>query len=138
MDTSFTIDKNSFSEVYYYISQMHPENKQKISYKFIEYISENKNDSYIPYHLRANDISSFSKDARTILSIMFRLYFCSDEKRKALLDEDNMKLNEMYKVFAQEEKKVEFKLEENKLVETKKEDLFTRIIKKIKELLFNK
>lgn len=65
--------KNAFSEVYLIIENMHPNIKEKISIKFIEFLRKNKNDNYIPDPLKINlqNTDNLMKETKIVLAIMY-------------------------------------------------------------------
>ena len=65
--------KNAFSEVYLIIENMHPNIKEKISIKFVEFLRKNKNDNYIPDPLKINlqNTDNLMKETKIVLAIMY-------------------------------------------------------------------
>lgn len=76
----------AFSEVYDIINHLDTKLYKKIPISFIEMIKQNKDDTYHPqidYSISINR-QELLKDTRTILSLIYRDYICSDEKREEL------------------------------------------------------
>lgn len=65
--------KNAFSEVYLIIENMHPNIRNKINAKFIEFLKKNKNDNYIPDSSKINlqNSDNLMKETKIVLAIMY-------------------------------------------------------------------
>lgn len=130
----------SFSEVYDIITHFDGNLYSKISPNFIEMVKQNKDDSYIAninYSININE-QNLLKETRVILSLIYRDYICSKEKRQELIYKDNIELKtheeEMRKKYNvdyvfKSRKKVE-EPQQMEMVEYK-ESILMKIIKRI-------
>ena len=126
----------AFSEVYDIINHLDTKLYNRIPMGFIEMIKANKDNTYQPkidYNISINR-QKLLKDTRTILSLIYRDYICSDEKRKELKYNDIMELKK-----EQEENAIEFNYDD--IFKKKKQDasinLNTEIVE-YKENIFKK
>ena len=142
------INEISFSEAYDIILHMDTELVKKIPEKFIKFVEQNKAEDYktnIDYSKSINQ-QELQKGTRVILSIIYRDYLCSSEKKKELMqnDEDELKrieqeLREKYSpdnLFRKREQ-VEETNEDTEcryLVEYKEENIFRKILRKLKSI----
>lgn len=144
------INEISFSEVYEIILHMDKELVKKIPEKFINFIKQNKKDDYITNidYTKSINEQEFQRGTRVILSIIYRDYLCSDEKKKELMQNDNIELRKIEEELREKynpdnlfEKKniVVEKTKENteckELVGYKEENFLKRILRKIVSLL---
>ncbi len=126
------INEISFSEVYEIILHMDKELVNKIPQKFISFIKQNKKDDYvtnIDYTKNINE-QELQKGTRVILSIIYRDYLCSDEKKKELMQNDNIELRKIEEEL-REKYNIDnlFKRKNNKL-EVEEKQLIVNIQKK--------
>lgn len=91
------INEIIFSEVYEIILHMDKELVKKIPVQFINFIKQNKKDNYvtsIDYTKSINE-QELQRGTRVILSIIYRDYLCDDEKKKELMQNDNIELKKI-------------------------------------------
>ena len=135
------INEISFSEAYDIILHMDKELVKKIPENFIKFVEQNKAEDYktnIDYNKSINQ-QELQKGTRVILSIIYRDYLCSSEKKKELMknDEDELKrieqeLREKYNpdnLFKKKEK-IEETTECVEIIEYKEENFLIKLIKK--------
>ena len=91
--------KQSLSELNMIFSYMDEEYISKIPEKIIDFIKVNMDSTYIPQIDRNTPINEqkIKKDTKTLLSVFYRYYWCDDETRKRLLEEDKKELVEYRK-----------------------------------------
>lgn len=88
------INEISFSQAYDIILHMDKELVKKIPEKFIKFVEQNKAEDYktnIDYSKSINQ-QELQKGTRVILSIIYRDYLCSSEKKKELMQNDEEEL----------------------------------------------
>lgn len=132
----------AFSEVYDIINHLDTKLYKRIPISFIELIKENKDNTYYPqidYSISINK-QQLLKDTRTILSLIYRDYICSDEKREELKYNDIIEFRKYQEenaigfnyddIFKKKKEEVAVNLN-NEMVEYK-EKFFTKVISKIK------
>ena len=86
----------AFSEVYDIINHFEKRIYNKIPTRFIEMIKANKDNSYQPqidYSISINK-QKLLKETRIILSLIYRDYICSNEKREELKYNDMIEIKE--------------------------------------------
>ena len=115
----------------------------KIPSKLKQFICDNMDKNYIP-NINVNKKLSeqdINQDTKILLSLIYRNYWCGEEKRKILLEKETIRENEKNKkydyneFFFKKKKNVkEEKTENNKLI-LKKERFLEKILKKIKEII---
>lgn len=88
--------RNAYSEVLYLINNMQPENKNRIPKKFIEFLEDNKNYDYKISDISLENANSLKKETKIVLSIIYRYYFCSQEEKIKMQENDEKALNELY------------------------------------------
>ena len=97
------IDKEALAEVDVIIEMMSEENAAKIPNAVKSFVKAKKSAEYVP-KIRT-DVplyrQTLKEDTRTICSLLYRNYLCTEEERKRLEKKDE-------EVFAQEAKKYEF------------------------------
>lgn len=84
----------SYSEVYDIIKHLDKKLYNKIPTGFIEMLKENMDKNYnveIDYNKSINK-QKLLKDTKIILSIIYRDYLCSEEKKKELIEKDKADL----------------------------------------------
>ena len=135
------INEISFSEVYDIILHMDKELVKKIPEKFIKFVEQNKAEDYktnIDYSKSINQ-QELQKGTRVILSIIYRDYLCSSEKKKELMqnDEDELKrieqkLREKYNLdnLFKKKEKIEEITKCVEIIEYKAENFLIKLIKK--------
>ena len=82
--------KQSLSEVNTILNLMGIEYISKLPNKLIKFIKENMDNSYVSninINVPINE-QPIKKDAKILLSLIYRNYWCSSEKKKQLLEED--------------------------------------------------
>ena len=142
----------SLKEVYTVLSYMSENNIKKISNKTIEFIKNNMDDTYVPNISKDIPISEqeLSKDAKVLLSLLYRNYLCDKEMKELLEKEDIAALKEQEKIvkekynpdnlFAKEEIK---EIKEDNKQEVQQEyhlveyriPFYKKILKRIKKIL---
>lgn len=126
----------AFSEVYDIINHLDTKLYKKIPISFIEMIKENKDDTYHPqidYSISINR-QELLKDTRTILSLIYRDYICSDEKREELRYNDIIEFRKY-----QEENAIGFNYDD--IFKKRKEETATNLNNEVvvyKESIFKK
>lgn len=142
--------KQSLKEIDVILSLMGREYINKIPDKLIKFIKENMDDSYICNINVYTPINqqSLKNNTRILLSLIYRNYWCSEEKKKELMEQDfclkreyERKVYEKYspeKLFKHKERmdvKEEEKINTLAMVEYK-ENWLNRIINKIKSIFY--
>ena len=151
------ISKICFNETYDIIHHLEPNLYYKIPQKFLNYIEKNMKENYkvnIDYTKSINE-QKLQEDTRVLLSLIYRDYLCDKEKRDELIKKDNLELEKIEKekkekynpekIFGNntnfkeelEEKKEENIVENNINLIKYKENIFLKLINKIKRI-FNK
>lgn len=143
------IDKRVFNEVKATIEILEDSLKQKIPQSFMDFLENNKCKNYFfEYDINKGiDEQDYIEDTKTMITIMYRDYFCSEEERKNLdiiLEENEKKYQEeikekynIEKIFQRtKEYKFENKIENNELV-VYKETFAMKLLNKIKSF-FNR
>lgn len=128
----------SFTETYDIVMHLEKSLYNKIPNSFIQMLKDNKDDNYkvnIDYSKNINE-QVLLKDTRVILSLIYRDYICSKEKRQELIEKDKIelkeyeeRLNEKYDIenIFENRKKAQ---EQTQMVEYK-ETFFKKLINKI-------
>ena len=135
----------AFSEVYDIINHLDTKLYNRIPTSFIEMIKENKDNTYQPqidYRISINK-QKLLRDTRTILSLIYRDYICSVQKREELKYNDIMELKKEQEENAIElnhedifkKKKQDVSINLNTEIVEYKENIFKRIINFIRKLL---
>ena len=141
------LTSQSFSEVYDIINHLEKNLYDRIPQSFIDLIKQNLSNKYvskIDYNKSINE-QEISREARSILAIIYRDFICSNDKKEELQRRDQQELkvqeskifNNEYVFKNKESKKivVEQSVEQkNLLVKVKKESILTKIINFIKKL----
>ena len=86
--------EQAYVEVSEILNHLNKDLYSKIPTTFINFINNNKDSNYKPnldFSKNIND-QSLLNDTRTILSIIYRDYLCTPEKKKELLDKDRESL----------------------------------------------
>ena len=75
-------------------SYMDPEEVQKVPEKILDFINNHYDKNYIPQIDQDIPLDSqeIKKDTKIMLSIFYRYYWCENEKRERLLEEDRKAL----------------------------------------------
>lgn len=139
----------SFTEVYNIITHMDKKLYDKIPKSFIEMLENCKDYDYevnIDYSKSINE-QELLHETRAILSLIYRDYICTPEKRKELVEEDNEELkkeeeilqgkynidfNKRTQMMRNKNTEDERKIKNTYMVEVKKEKWYEKIINKIK------
>lgn len=137
----------AFAEVYNIIEHTNEDLRKKIPQKFIELLEKNRDLNYpvnIDYSKNIQE-QKLLKETEVILSLIYRDYLVSDEKRKELVEQDKKQIEEEQnkykfdydKVFAKVEKKKKENdiTREKQLIEMQEENFFSKIMKKIYDIL---
>lgn len=86
----------AFSQVYLVINQLEKVNYEKISKKFIEFVDKNRDINYNENINLLSNPDKLTKEARTLISIMYRMYFCSKEEKSIKEERDKLEISEKY------------------------------------------
>ena len=142
------INEISFSEVYEIILHMDKELVKKIPVQFINFIKQNKKDDYITNidYTKSINEQELQRGTRIILSIIYRDYLCNDEKKKELMQSDNLELRKIEEELREKynpdnlfkKKNNELKVEENQLIVNENKRWFQKIFENIKKILKRK
>lgn len=142
--------KIAFYEVNEIIENMPITLSNKIPKSFKDFIKENKIKEYDFKFTKKDSLSNveLTKEAKTVLSLIYRNYLTSEEKKKELyiqdreiIESNNKKRQEQYSyenLFKNDREKNEEKYPEqsqsieNAMIEYKKENIITKIFNKIK------
>lgn len=138
--------KQSLTEINTILSLMGMEYINKLPKKLIKFIKENMDNSYIS-NIDVNtpiNEQQLKKDTKILLSLIYRNYWCSEEKKKELLEEDaylkserEKEIREKYNpdnIFKNKQQKIvseESAVNNVSMVEYK-ESIFKKILNKIK------
>ena len=138
----------SYSEVYDIIKHLDKKLYNKIPTGFIEMLKENMDNNYnveIDYNKSINE-QKLLKDTKIILSIIYRDYLCSEEKKKELIEKDKADLVRYEKELRERynpDKIFKNRIQENNTEKTKenitamveyKESIFLKIIEFFKKI----
>lgn len=138
--------KQSLKEVNTILNYMGKEYINKLPYKLVNFINENMDITYISninVNIPINE-QTIKKDTKILLSLIYRNYWCDEEKKKKLIekdayfkDEHEKKIREKYNpdnVFKDKQQKVvnEESAVNNVSIVEYKESLFKKILNKIK------
>lgn len=137
----------SFCEVYDILQHLDIKLYRKIPKSFIKFIDENRDKEYkvnIDYYNSINN-QNLQRGTRIILSVIYRDYLCSKEKRDKLINNDKIELknkkeilNEKYSVdniFKNRKHIIEATKTENVSMLKYKKSLFSKILNKIEKIL---
>ena len=82
--------KQSLTEINTIINYMDIENVRKIPQKFIEFIKQNMDSTYIPNISKNIPINeqNIKKDTKILLSLIYRDYLCEADKKKQLIQNE--------------------------------------------------
>lgn len=149
----------AFKEVYILINDLSPELYLRIPKNFIEIVKSNMDEDY-DITLEELNTNGYMEETETLMSLIFRDFICSDELNEKLIEYDKNQVEqeiERYNnIFGNEEnansnetenvKQVneienesnEEKIEETSLVVVKEENIFVKILNKIKSLFKRK
>ena len=138
----------SYSEVYDIIKHLDKKLYNKIPTGFIEMLRENMDNNYnveIDYNKSINE-QKLLKDTKIILSIIYRDYLCSEEKKKELIEKDKADLvryeNELREKY-NPDKIFKNRIQENNTEKTRenttamveyKENIFLKLIEFLKKI----
>ena len=87
----------SFYEISEILRYMPMEYNKKLPEKFKNLINENKiNNGFVYNRDKTLDNQEILHDTKIILSILYRMYWCLDEKRRELEEEDNKILEDKF------------------------------------------
>lgn len=120
-------------------AHMEEEDQEKVPQKFIDVLKENASKNYVPnidYSKRLVEMD-LSEEARGILGVMFRHYWCPEEKKSDFEKRISQNEIEFQKIIREKynpngifsnTENIEEITENYSLVEVKKESIFRRII----------
>lgn len=127
----------AYTEVANILKYLEKEYKEKIPQEIVDYINENS----LEYSMCFDSKGDFklSELAKEILCYLNLEYWCTEKEKKELIEKyknNEEKLSDIYNVNKIFEKKRKYnrKKEENTMIQIK-ENLFTKIIKKLKKIL---
>lgn len=82
--------RQSLTELNTIIHYMDIEYLKKLPQKFIEFVNLNMDKDYIPNIDKNTPINEqkLKEDTKVLLSLLYRNYWCDDEKKRALIQED--------------------------------------------------
>jgi len=136
--------KQSFSETYDIVMHLEKSLYSKIPNSFIQMLKDNKDDNYkvnIDYSKNINE-QNLLKDTRIILSLIYRDYICSKEKRQELIERDKIELkeyeeslNEKYDIENIFENRKKSQIQEQTQMIEYKETIFKKIINRLLRFL---
>lgn len=140
---------NSFTEVYYILQNTERELVNKIPLKFVNFLKDNMNSSYIP-NIKTDvpiDQQNILEETEAILSLIYRSYWATDEEKKEfaindkkdfinneILKKENYKGKDIYNLFKNKENLNDIVLLDS-LVTIKKENFIKKIFNKILKIL---
>ena len=140
----------AFKEVYILINDLSPELYLRIPKNFIEILKGNMDEDY-DITLEELNTNGYMEETETLMSLIFRDFICSDELNEKLIEYDKnqveQELERYNNIFGNEEKIAsieienesnEEKIEETSLVVVKEENIFVKILNKIKSLFKRK
>lgn len=140
---------NSFTEVYYILQNTERELVNKIPLKFVNFLKDNMNSSYIPNIKTDVPINqqNILEETEAILSLIYRSYWATDEEKKEfaindkkdfinneILKKENYKGKDIYNLFKNKENLNDIVLLDS-LVTIKKENFIKKIFNKILKIL---
>lgn len=136
---------NNLKEVYVVLEKL--EILKKLPNKFVQFIIENKNDEYKFEYDNNKQLmeQNISEESKQILTLIYQDFLCtkeqSDELNKILIQNEKREQEELSQKYSYEklfpEQKENQTLQENTQMIEFKENIFQKIIKKIK-IIFNK
>jgi hypothetical protein len=140
---------NSFTEVYCILQNTEMELVNKIPLKFVNFLKDNMNSSYIP-NIKTDvpiDKQNLLKETESILSLIYRSYWATDEEKKEfaindkknfidneILKKENYKGKDIYNLFKNKENLNDIVLPDS-LVTIKKENFIKKFFNKILKIL---
>ena len=142
----------SFSEVYDIIMHLEKDLYNKIPNGFMQMIKQNRDLNYVVNLDYSKDINDqeLLRETRVILSLIYRDYLCSDEKRKTIIEKDKVELKQyeeeikrkydIEKIF-DKKRSEEDRVEHQQIpkadlpIEVKEKTFFKKIINKILSIL---
>lgn len=131
--------KYSFYEISEILLNIPIEYSKKVPEKFKTLINDNKIDNGFVYNKdKTLNKQEILHDTKILLSIMYRNYWCTDEIRKKLEEEDNKILKEKFsytELFKENSKLNDYKNIENKFLEPAKEQRYYKLINLIKKFI---
>ena len=133
--------KEAVVEVLGLINEMEETEKSKIPSEIIQFFEENKSETYKPDINYSDDIRKLKLKEKTkeILAGLYIDYFCDEDKKQGYINKirmNDIKRQEMLKQKYDVDDMFNNRVKQNSLiVQTKKERIFAKFIKKIKEVL---
>jgi len=129
----------TFYEISEILRHLPKEYNEKLPKNLKKLISENKISNGFTYDKdKTLDKQEMLPDTKVLLSILYRTYWCSEEKRRKLEEEDNKILNEKYSydnLFKEKNEADISNKEESNYLEIVQEKWYQKIIKVIKKIL---
>ena len=86
----------AFSELIYIINNMSKANRDKIPEEFIEFLKQNKDESYVPQNISLSNKDSLKRETKIMIAIMYRDYFMSEKERNKIEFKDKLTLEKIY------------------------------------------
>ena len=149
--------KKAFVEVLHIIENLSENNKKKIPTKLIQFMQKNKLENYnvnLPENALEHE-ELLSKETKTILTLIYRDYFCAEEERAELdkkilentkvLEEDKRKQYDIDTIFNKNKKEkknndeIEVNHERNKeLVKYDELNRYKKFVLLLKKIFFKK
>lgn len=133
--------KYCFFEISEILKYMPSEYNKKLPENFVSLINENKISNGFSYDKEKTlENQKMLKDTKVLLSILYRNYWCSEEKRRELEEYDNNILKQRYNpdnIFKNRNQKENITKNEVAIVEYK-ESILKKIINKIKDIFKRK
>jgi len=146
------IQSRALSEVYEVLQNSEELVINNIPTKFIDFIKNNKDNTYIPniYFSNKNWTDSLSNEAKTVMALIYRDFLASDEERKKIIENEKVELEQfkkekyekynpdkIFKVKKESMSQVELEnnANNNQLVDISKEKWYKKILRKLFYLL---
>lgn len=136
-----------YKDVYTIIEMMAPEMKNRINKNFINFLKENQDKEFEGTINKKIPIKNqeLREEVKLMLSLIYISYFCTEEKKKEILELESYNVNEFYNrdIFKDLKEKSKKNIQadqekENTLEITEYKDNFlNRIFRKIRSIFFN-
>lgn len=141
--------KLALVEVDAIIENMNISEKEKISFKFREFVKQKKDKDYI-FNIDTNkkwSEQNIMKETKVILSLIYRSYFCTPEQKALLLQKDREEIekkenekremynpNNIFQNINVAENKDDKQLKENNLIKCDKVIWYKKLLEKIRRM----
>ena len=132
----------AYSEVYEFINVLGDEYKNKIPEKIYSNIENNRDKNYIPQYTINQSNVEFSKEALALIASLNLQYWCEEPQEKERLkrvyhqnakkEEEKYSYENMFQNNKVEAEDVEVQTENVQIIEYKEENIFTKIMNKIR------